>query len=99
MTNEEAVKILKEEILGLSEDNPFYEAVDLAMKALERPHGRWLPINYKGEVIENVRETVWDEVYAPRFKCSECGCDDFASTYCPNCGALMEDSEDVENDF
>ena len=35
MTNEEAIKILKEEILGLSEDNPFYEAVDLAIKALE----------------------------------------------------------------
>lgn len=36
MTNEEAIKILKEEILGLSEDNPFYEAVDLATKALEQ---------------------------------------------------------------
>lgn len=34
MTNEEAIKILKEEILGLSEDNPFYEAVELAIKAL-----------------------------------------------------------------
>lgn len=35
MTNEKAVEILKEEIVGLSEDNPFYEAVDIAIKALE----------------------------------------------------------------
>ena len=35
MEIEQAIKLLKEEISGLPEDNPFYEAVDIAIKAIE----------------------------------------------------------------
>ena len=34
MTNKQAIKMLEEEVSGLSEDNPFYGAVDLAIRVL-----------------------------------------------------------------
>ena len=35
MTEKEAIEILKEEISGLPEDNPFHQAVSLAIRSLE----------------------------------------------------------------
>lgn len=60
------------------------EACD-AIEELIRPDGKWEPVmGRKGQV--------WDEVYSPVFKCSECGYElvDYGEkNYCPNCGARM----------
>ena len=44
MTNKDAIEMLKDEICGLPASNPFFQCVDLAIKALEN-QPRWIPIS------------------------------------------------------
>ena len=61
------------------------EALDLAIKALEKPQGKWIDTGYM------------EEYWAEEYKCSICGAKDHWHKYCPNCGAYMGKSED--NDY
>lgn len=82
MTNEEARGLLAD-IKGsiiIRAYSPYVEALELAIKALERPQGEW---------IDNSEE---DSYYA---NCSHCGYQIDTHyergylNYCPNCGADM----------
>lgn len=84
MTNEEAIEALTSNVV----ENPelMYEALDLAIKALEqaRPKGKWIIRPDRASDIE--------------YRCSECGKIQFADdtnelNYCCNCGSKMEVSE------
>jgi DNA-directed RNA polymerase subunit RPC12/RpoP len=103
MTQEEAIKLLnnitsycdfEDEYGDMIDSEPYYEAVELAIKALEQQSktGHW----------EQYGDS-WED----KFKCSECGkeqpkilCGERIighwSDYCPNCGARMAESEDKE---
>lgn len=98
MNNKEAIKILKEEIIGLSEDNPFYEAYEMAFKSLEneRPQGEWI----KGrEISRTMIGKNIEHIDYKDYTCSNCGLVldhllyniDGSAFYkfCPNCGADM----------
>ena len=78
MTKEEAIKWIEYhiDISDYDEDDDLLTALKMAVKALEKQRaGHWW-INPDG--------------YAPY--CSECKHDSrIASTYCPNCGAKMEE--------
>lgn len=102
MTTEEAVKELSVEYLGDSEK--IKEAKRIAIKALEQEPcedcisrqkmGRWITWKEAGNEIPS--ET--------RFECSVCYdtaqtlCNglDLLSSFCPNCGARMVESEEEE---
>lgn len=86
MANEEVVKYLKkllnlcdftDELDDRIDCEPYYEAVDLAIKALEQEPktGHW----------------IFDEILDKHYYCSECksmGVDYW--DYCPYCGTRME---------
>ena len=85
MNNERAIEVLKNYVgcyLGnLSGEE--YEALELAIKALERPQGEWVDTNsgYKCSVCGESNDYAYDE-YKHKF----------TDYYCPNCGAKMTNS-------
>ncbi len=90
MTRKEAIDILKKNY----PDNCYEllrEAVDMAIKALDRPAGHW------EEVRDMWGDTLW--------RCDCCGIEwvfiegnpmDNGTNYCPNCGAKMDGKENEE---
>lgn len=86
MSNEQAVKILKEEKSWESEDRKI-EAFNLAIEALEK------------QIPMKVHEIHVDEYICP--KClEENGCEELEVTdgYCPKCGQrLMSEANNEEN--
>lgn len=88
MTHEEAIKHLEEIKPAL--DNVFSftaeektEAIDMAIKALKKPAGRWIIRKGEPDILATTGK---------RFECSECG---FVTAYgspryCMKCGAEME---------
>ena len=80
MNKDEAIRILRGDVLGTNEQT--HEAVFMAIKALkaEPKHGEW----------------IFHSIESPyRWECNKCG-DKVRARYnfCPNCGAKMERSEE-----
>ena len=92
MTNEEAIKILNEMIdygwlISDIDKCVAIDALEMAIKALkqEPKTGHWISLDdFRGKYNEN------------GFICSECGeHSDFEENFCPNCGAKMIESEEI----
>lgn len=92
MTNEEAIEICRN--IMPHRGTPVFEALDLAIKALEQQPktGHWIE-----------KEDCNLDIY---YDCSECGesfClidgtpTDYLYNYCPNCGAKMVEPQESEN--
>jgi uncharacterized OB-fold protein len=86
MTREEAITAVKE-VAGMSLpwNDRHYEALQMAIKALEEPErkaGRWIV----------KRDTITGAAYG---ECTSCGMRQYAghTKYCPNCGARLENGE------
>ena len=75
MTNEEAIKTLKETLYDEKTSKNYLEAVRMARESLENQKtGYWI----RCDILQE-------------FKCSECRvCFRNKSSFCPNCGAKME---------
>lgn len=92
MTTEEAIEICRN--IMPHRGTPVFEALDMAIKALEqqptRPTGRWIE-----------KEDYNLDTY---YECSECGADYciegdiLIHKYCPNCGARMAEVESEEEE-
>ena len=82
MTRNEAVKNLKlyKEVVGMPKE--FEDALDMAIEALEREHGKWVEDKEQNHVELT-------------FHCSKCGCKAWGieetTNFCPNCGADMRE--------
>ena len=89
MTREEAIKTWLP-IISMSIDNmpELKEAFDMAIKALEPKAGHWIDCDNS------------EDYSADGYDCSVCGVNaEYATSYCPNCGARMvepQKSEDTE---
>lgn len=101
MTREEAIALLNEQyetckrIYDCSADQrksypnvpQFMEALDMALTAL-RPVRREQIKKMKKEPVEGE----YDELYAPTYKCPECGFENIGKgNFCQNCGCLYTD--------
>ena len=63
------------------------EPFDMAVEALERKHGEWIP---------HEMQVPWGDgtTDVTMFRCSVCGYEqDWQSKFCPNCGADMRGDE------
>lgn len=94
MNKEEAIRILRGDVLGTNEQT--HEAVFMAIKALkaEPKRGKWIV-----QDTSYWRATHAEDVQVNRLnlKCSLCGWRNHERkdyNYCPNCGAKMERSEE-----
>ena len=98
MTWEEAIEILENggwwdllipvtTIEGRIEEDKLHEAIDLAVSAL-RPVSREQVEKMKKEPVEGG----YDELYAPTYKCPECGFENTGrGNFCQNCGCPYTD--------
>ena len=95
MTREEAIEelerllrhwdLIDEGIYDLSEHDK--DAVEIALSAL-RPVSREQIKKMKKEPVEGE----YDELYAPTYKCPECGFENIGKgNFCQNCGCLYTD--------
>lgn len=89
MTNQEAIKILKDTLYDEKTPTDYLEAVRMGREALENQKtGHWVEI---------------DDYPHEDFECDCCGGKVYGTEepyeeykYCPNCGAKMAESEDKE---
>ena len=95
MTQEEAMKLLSygdwwnhlEECLSTEEMQQLDDALFVVEKAL-RPVSREQVEKMKKEPVEGE----YDELYAPTYKCPECGFENIGrGNFCRNCGCLHTD--------
>ena len=95
MTREEAMKLLSygdwwnhlEECLSTEEMQQLDDALFVVEKAL-RPVSREQVEKMKKEPVEGE----YDELYAPTYKCPECGFENIGrGNFCRNCGCLHTD--------
>lgn len=59
-----------------------YEDLEEQGRLIEQKHGRWIP-----------NKIMLRTPYATNYHCSECGYGGNGTTYCPNCGAKMDEVE------
>lgn len=87
MTREEAIKSLQNIIEYWTYKPTEVEAAKMAIAAL-RPVSRERVEKMKKEPVEGE----YDELYAPTYKCPECGFENIGSgNFCRNCGCLHTD--------
>ncbi|MDU3014120.1 MAG: hypothetical protein E7B44_15325 [Flavonifractor plautii] len=87
MTREEAIKSLQNIIEYWTYKPTEVEAAKMAIAAL-RPVSREQVEKMKKEPVEGE----YDELYAPTYKCPECGFENIGSgNFCRNCGCLYTD--------
>lgn len=88
MTNKEAIYIINNRLNTYYCTDEDLEALNLAIKALEKAQGKWIDTGYM------------EEYWAEEYQCSICGAKDHWHKYCPNCGAYMgkTESEDYMGD-
>lgn len=87
MTREEAIKILETARKMYPGESVIRDAFTLALSAL-RPVSREQVEKMKKEPVEGE----YDELYAPTYKCPECGFENIGSgNFCRNCGCLYTD--------
>ena len=87
MTREEAIKSLQNIIEYWTYKPTEVEAAKMAIVAL-RPVSREQVEKMKKEPVEGE----YDELYAPTYKCPECGFENIGSgNFCRNCGCLYTD--------
>lgn len=87
MTREEAIKILETARKMYPGESVIRDAFTLALSAL-RPVRREQVEKMKKEPVEGE----YDELYAPTYKCPECGFENIGSgNFCRNCGCLYTD--------
>ena len=87
MTREEAIKSLQNIIEYWTYKPTEVEAAKMAIAAL-RPVSREQVKKMKKEPVEGE----YDELYAPTYKCPECGFENIGSgNFCRNCGCLYTD--------
>lgn len=90
MTNEEAIKTLKETLYDEKTSKNYLEAVRMARESLENQKtGYWIK-HEKPNLGKCMKIT---------YECSNCkvwvGCEYFIrKSYCPNCGAKMQEVEE-----
>lgn len=87
MTRKEAIQIVEYARAFNSENTPLMRALDYMIAAL-RPVRREQVEKMKKEPVEGE----YDELYAPTYKCPECGFENIGSgNFCRNCGCLHTD--------
>lgn len=88
MTREEAIKVLSDRGLwGIDSTGTIKAACQIALTAL-RPVSREQVEKMKKEPVEGE----YDELYAPTYKCTECGFENIGrGNFCRNCGCLHTD--------
>ena len=82
MTRDEAIKDIRENIKPIVGG----KSLDMAIEALERPHGEWIPHPLENGIMSIDRDV-----------CSICGvqfADAWMFDYCPICGSYMRGDED-----
>lgn len=86
MTRKEAIEILESVSFFAPSDIDVDTAIDMAIEALERPHGEWMYLyedNYKCSICGS-----W-------WCCTDSQIDEM--NYCPNCGARMDEDDDNDD--
>lgn len=74
-------------------------AIDAVEKAATKECARWVIQEIPPADVAPVRHGYWKQAtpFVDTIECSECGYQwpepDFASNYCPDCGAKMNDEE------
>lgn len=87
MTNEEAIKTLKETLYDEKTSKNYLEAVRMARESLENQKtGHWIDVTNGrgGHKCDNCHE------YAPSYQSGN----EYLTKYCPNCGAKMQEVEE-----
>ena len=108
MTNEEAIeqlKTIKKDLIncgGCEGSRVKQSCIDMAIKALEeRQTGKWIPYerkynenthDYEKVILPEGSETEMEEYWGEEYICSNCGYAHHRRSYCPHCGARMEEN-------